>query len=144
MEQAKRSLAIGLQSYKKLWETVYRWNTLSWYSNSKLLFFFFSYPFYIHILSTESPLISREKHTISSGEYFLFSVACLDNSAGWSSLEFKFRVEFLPYFFCSKILSETYSIWVSRWYETVFFFLHWEYPLSFSQRLLNPFCYKVV
>ena len=50
--------------------------------------FFFSGSFQ----STDS-LPSSGKNT--GVESFLFSVACLDNSAGWASLKLKFRVEFL-------------------------------------------------
>ena len=65
----------------KLYETVYQRNTHVWYSNSK----FFSGSF-----QTTDCL-----HSVSGVECFLFSVACLDNSVGWSLEEFKFRVEFL-------------------------------------------------
>ena len=71
----------------------------------KVVFFFCSGSF----LSPESPL-NLEKHSVSSVEYLFFSVACLDSSVGLSSLEFKFRVEFLPYYFSSKISTKTYSL----------------------------------
>ena len=54
--------------------------------DSKVLFFFFSGSFQ----TTDSP------PSVSGIEYFLFFVACLDNSVRWSSGEFKFCAEFLP------------------------------------------------
>ena len=105
LEQAKDLLDFGPQCCKKLLETVYERNTLTWHSNSKFFFSFFPNSF----LSIESPLISREKHPVSNVEYILFSVACLENSVGYSSLEFKFHIEILPYSFCFKTSSVTYS-----------------------------------
>ena len=106
----KDLVAVRLHGSKMFLKTVYWRNILSWYSNSKL-FFFFSNGF----LFTESLLNSRETHPVSNVEYILFSVARLHNSTDWSFLEFEFRVDFLPYSFCSKMLSEIYSLCVRKW-----------------------------
>ena len=75
-------------------------------------------------------------NTVSGVEYFFFSVAYLDNSLGWSSDEFKFRVELLPQSF-SKKSPGTYSLTVSCGVQV--FFLQRDYPLLASLQILHCF-----
>ena len=64
----------------------------------KVLFVFFPGSFQ----TTDSLPPAGKNHSVFSIEYFLFSVACLKNSVGWSSEEVKFPVEFLPLSFFPK------------------------------------------
>ena len=94
--------------------------------------------FLLWFISEYRQSASDQENTLHSGvEYPLLSVACLDNSVGWSLEEFKFRVELLPQSF-SKMLPVTDSIRLSCGVQP-FFFLRREYLLFTSLQILFHF-----